>query len=141
VARPKLAVQHFVACALIKPMRLGREFAYQLSGVSYVFDVPSDREWPVRLDYLCLFVRFFNGIGTQNFDVDLVWLDSPDGTEEVFFFPEFEVHFGTSRGVASRNFPVAAARFPGPGCYEFRLRASGKVHILAREEIEIRRQI
>lgn len=139
MARARLAVQHFVACATIEPIRVAQEFAYRLSGVSYSYRIGSNREWPARLDSLWLFVRFFGGARTQYFDIDLAWLDGPAGEAEVCSFPDFRVQFGNGPAVASRAFPVSAARFPGPGRYEFQLRLAGSPRILARERILIRR--
>jgi hypothetical protein len=139
VARAKFVVQHFVACATIEPMQLGGEYAYRLGGVTYIHTVPADREWPVRLDDLSLYVRLRNGNGTYLFDVDLVWLDGSTGVEEICTFSEYRVQFGKRLSVASRAFSVKFGSFPGPGRYRFRLRLNGSDQILAEETIRIRR--
>ena len=140
MARSKLAVQHFVACAKMEPTAIGLNDPYILFGVSYAYGVVADREWPAKLDELWLFVRFFNGIRTRSFEVDVVWLDGPNGTVDVCTIPDFEVHFAIDVPVASRAFHVARVRYPGPGRYMFCLRRSGRRRVLAREYIEIRRQ-
>jgi len=140
MARPSLSVQHFVACASIQPTSEGTNYPYNLIGISYVYGIPARTEWPAKLSDLWLFVRFFYGTKSRSFDVDVVWLDGPDGEAEVCTIPDYEVNFGTNQSVASRAFHVANVRFPGLGRYTFCLRPTGKRQVLAREFIEIQRQ-
>jgi len=108
-------------------------------GVVYTFEVPGHREWPVRLDDLYLFVRVINGRGTHIFEVDTLWLDGPEGEEEIGTYTDFQVQFADKEAIESRGFRVPGVRYPGPGHYQFRLREAGSKVILARENIRIRR--
>lgn len=137
MARPKFHVQHFLACPDVVATRAVPDSPYTLRDVSYHFDVPASQEWPVRLDELWLYVRFFNGRGTGYFAVDVAWVDSPDGVEEVCSFDPIAVVFPTDP-VHNRAWRVSTVWYPGPGRYRFRLRRSGRRGVLAAEHINIR---
>lgn len=139
MAGSRLRVQHLVACPFVAVGRAAAGNPYTLRDVGYYFDVPADREWPVRLDDLWLYVRFFDGRGAQDFAVGVWWLDAPGGPQLVCEFDPLVVRFPPGDAVHSRVWRVAAVRYPGPGCYEFRLRRSGRPRVLAEEFIHIRR--
>jgi hypothetical protein len=134
----RLRVQHFLACPSVTVARAAAGNPYTLRDVGYHFDVPAGREWPVRLDDLWLYVRFFDGRGTRDFAVGVWWLDAPGRPLLVCEFDPLVVRFPPGDSVHSRVWRVAAVRYPGPGRYEFRLRRSGRRRALAREFINIR---
>jgi hypothetical protein len=136
----RFAVQHFVACASVAVVQAGVNNPYTLRDVVYAYLVPADQEWPVRLADLWLFSRFFHGIGTREFAVQVVWLDGPSGAEEVCEFRGIMVQFPAGEPVHSRAWRVAAVRYPGPGRYAFRLRDGRTGRVLSREYIELRKQ-
>jgi hypothetical protein len=135
----KFGVQHFIACPTILVVRAAPDNPYTLRDVSYHFDIPADQEWPVRLDDLWLYVRFFNGRGVRNYAIDVTWLDAPNQQRTVCTFDPIAVRFPRADSVHSRAWRVAAVRYPGPGRYRFRLRRSGRRRVLAEEFIDIRR--
>ena len=128
----------FVACPDVVVARVAPDNPYTLRDVSYNFDVPPEQEWPIRLRELWLYVRFLNGRGTWCFAVDVAWLDSPSGRQEICSFDPLAVPFPADP-VHSRALPVSAVRYPGPGRYRFRLRRSGTTRVLAEECINLRR--
>lgn len=138
MVRPKFSVQHFLACSDVVVVRVAPDNPYTLRDVSYNIDVPPEQEWPIRLNELWLYVRFFNGRGTRYFAVDVAWLDSPSGVQEICSFDPMTVPF-PSDPVHSRALRVSSVRYPGPGRYRFRLRRSGKARLLAEEYINLRR--
>jgi hypothetical protein len=138
MAKLKFHVQHFIACPDIVVVRAAPDNPYTLRDVSYNYDVPADQEWPIRFDEFWLYVRFFNGRGTRHFAVDVAWLDSPSGLEEICSFEPLTVPF-PGDPVHSRALRVGAVRYPGPGRYRFRLRRHGRKQVLAEEYINLRR--
>lgn len=138
MARPKFHVQHFVACPAAVVVQAAPDNPYTLEDVRYHFDVPNDQEWPVRLDDLWLYVRFFNGRGTKFFAIDVTWLDPPVGEVDVCTFDPVAIAF-PAEPVHSRVVRVGAVRYPGPGRYRFRIRRSGWRRALADEYINLRR--
>lgn len=139
MARSRLRVQHLMACPSVAVARAAPGNPYTLRDVGYYFDVPADQEWPVRLDDLWLYVRFFDGRGTRDFAIEVWWHDAPGGSVLVCDFDPLVVRFPPGDAVHSRVWRVAAVRYPGPGRYEFRLRRSGGQRTLAEEFIHIRR--
>ena len=138
MANRTFRVQHLVACPDVVVTHVAPDNPYTLRDVSYNFDIPPEREWPIRLDGLWLYVRFFNGRGTRYFAVDVAWLDSPSGLQEICSFDPLTVPFPADP-VHSRVLWVGAVRYPGPGRYRFRLRRSGRKRVLAEEFINLQR--
>jgi hypothetical protein len=139
MAKARFHVQHFIACPTVLVVRAAPDNPYTLRDVSYYFDVPADQEWPVLLDDLWLYVRFFNGSGVRDFAVDVSWLDGLTGPVEICTFDPIIVRFPPADHVHSRAWRVAAVRYPGPGRYRFGLRRSGRQRMLAEEFIAVRR--
>jgi hypothetical protein len=139
VSRSRLAVQYLIACLGVEVDRAAPENPYTLRGVSYVYEIPGDAEFPVRLDDFWLFARFYNGSGVREVVLEVTWLDGPDGEQEVCDFPPLMVRFRTGQSVVSRAWRVSAVRFPGNGRYVFRLRPARGNRILFQEYIELRR--
>jgi hypothetical protein len=137
MAKLKCRVQHFIACPDIVVVQAAPDNPYTLRDVSYHFDVPAEQEWPIRFEEFWLYVRFFNGRGTRYFAVDVAWLDSPSGRQEICSFDPLTVLFPADP-VHSRALRVDAVRYPGPGRYRFRLRSSGRKAVLAEEYINLR---
>jgi hypothetical protein len=138
MAKLRVHIQHFIACPDIVVVRAAPDNPYTLRDVSYHYDIPPDREWPIRLEELWLYVRFYNGRGARDFAVDVAWLDSPSGIQEVCCFDPVTVRFPADP-VHSRAWRVSAVRYPGPGRYRFQLRRSGSTQVLAEEYINLRR--
>ena len=140
MAKPKFHVRHFVACPDVVVIRAAPDNPYTLRDVSFNFDIPSEQEWPIRLDELWLYVRFSNGRGTRYFAFDVTWLDSLAGRQEICSFDPLTVPF-PAEPVHSRALRVSAVRYPGSGRYRFRLRRSGMKRVLAEEYINLRRLV
>src|SRR5205085_6516795 len=104
--RPTLTVQHFIACSSVVVRNVGPQNPYTLKDVCYFIEVPADREWPVRLDDFWLFARFFNGRGLKEFAIEVIWLDGPDGEEEICEFAPIAVRFPTGDSTLSRAWRV-----------------------------------
>ena len=52
---------------------------YDLFGVTYVHRVPVGTVTIDPIDRVDMFARFFNGRGTWEFEVEVVWVDGADG--------------------------------------------------------------
>jgi hypothetical protein len=140
MAGPKLSVKHFIACRRIVTERAALDNPYTLVDVSYGYEVPADREWPVRFDELWLFVRFYNGSSTHRFTVSVWWHDGPgDEVRDVAHF-DVTVRFPVGVRVLSRGWNVSAVWYPGPGRYQFRLTDDRTGRMVADEWITVRRQ-
>jgi hypothetical protein len=139
MAKRRLTVQHFIACPDIRVVRAAPDNPYTLRDVSYYYDVPGDQEWPVRLDDLWLYVRFFGGRRTRAFGVDVRWLDAPNRPQLICEYDPLVVYFRPGETVHSRAWRFGTIRYPGPGRYHFRLRRSDDdTRTLANEYISIR---
>ena len=134
MARPRFAVQHFLACPTVEIDRAELGNPYTLREVRYNFAVPAEQEWPVRLPDLWLYARFFNGQGTREFTIQVDWFDRK---EEVCEYLGIRVVFPPQLSVHSRVWRLVNVRYPGPGRYRFRLRDGKSRMILATEYINL----
>jgi hypothetical protein len=123
-----------MACPSVEIERAELDNPYTLREVRYNFAVPADQEWPVRLSDLWLYVRFFNGIGTREFTIQVDWFDRK---EEVCEFLDIRVVFPHQLSVHSRVWRLNNVRYPGPGRYRFRLRGGTSRKVLATEYINL----
>lgn len=139
MAKPRFAVQHFVACPGVEVQSVAIENPHTLRDVNYTFEVPAEREWPVRLDDFWVYARFFNGIGRREFSVQVHWLDARLKPVEVCEFLGINVVFPVGYSVISRAWRFDSIRFPGPGRYLLRLRDGVSRRVLAREFIQLRK--
>jgi hypothetical protein len=138
MAKPRFAVQHFIACPAVEAAFAGPGNPYTLRDVSYTFDVSGNHEWPVRLDGLWVFVRFVNVGRVRRVGIRVEWLDDPAGPSEVCEFPPWAVRPPANEPVLDRAWRVDAVRFPGLGRYAFEM-LDARRRPLAREFIRLRR--
>ena len=88
------SVHHFVVTEVTKP-RSPSWRRSDLFGVSYWLDVPEDTEFPKTHARLQVFTRFYlQKAKPTEFQVRVIWLDRPDGTEvQIGLFGLFVVAF------------------------------------------------
>lgn len=122
MSRAGLSVQHFVASlqARVVPPAAPDNF-YDLLGVGYKHVVPPDAEAPWKIDLLDLFARFVSGAGTAEFEIELTWLDAPEGRRRIDSFGPYTVAFRPNEEVRDTMFRIRRVPFHGPGRYRFRL--------------------
>ena len=78
-------------------------------------------EWPVRLEELWLYARFYNGIGRRSLTIGVFWTDSPAGRDPAVAFYPAEMAFPEAVPVLDWSWNVSNVRYPGPRLYVFRL--------------------
>jgi hypothetical protein len=150
MARPKFAVQHFMACLNAAwEGSPGPDTAHTLEGVTYAYGVPPDTEFPIRLEELWFYARLFllNGVGgTRHFTVDTIWSDAPGGDRVVRSDTVTPVTFRPNHPVVNRPWVIRPVEFPGLGRYEFQLFcelrhwSGSRKQRVAREFIRIERR-
>lgn len=120
--RNRVTVQHFVACieARVVPP-VGPHNFYDLLGVGYKHMVPPDAEPPWEIDLLDHFVRFVSGVGKAEFEIELVWLDAPEGRRRIDFFGPYTVAFRPTDQIRDTMFRIRRVPLDGAGRYRFRL--------------------
>jgi hypothetical protein len=134
----RFAVQHFLTCARATAATPAPGTPHTLHEVGYTRAVPADREWPVRLDGLAVYARFFNPRSIDEFTIQVVWLDAPEGRREVCEYRDLVVR-GRDRHALGWVWGLSVTRFPGPGRYVLRLRRLGTRRVLARDYLEVTR--
>ena len=134
---PEAVVKYMVACARTTHPSDSSHEEYTLHEVRYYFDIPANREWPVQLDRLWLFVRFYTEAEALSLTLALDWLDAPGGEVGVGYF-DWQVAFNPADLVHDRVWNVSTMRYPGQGQYRFRLTDDATGDILADEYIFIR---
>jgi hypothetical protein len=139
MAKPKVRVQHLVVCPSATVGRAGPLNPYTLHDVCYVYEIPADAEFPVLVPELWLYVRFFDGVGSQTFGVDVVWLDAPGGEAGTCSYALPVVPFGPTPVVLERAWRLNQVRLEGPGRCEFRLHRGLSRRVLGSDFIEVRR--
>jgi hypothetical protein len=143
MARPKIRVQHFLACRGVEVEgSVEPDNPYTLRTVKYGYSVPADTEFPGELEEVWVFCRLLNlngGTGRVEFVVEVVWIDGPNGEELTCYFPGLTAFFPPGETVLSRAWRFARIRVPGQGRYEFRLRAGRRDRLVAQEFIQIER--
>lgn len=144
MARPKVRVQHFLACrgasveGLVSPSN-----PYTLNGVSYLFRLAADVEFPTTLSDAWVYCRVINDRADARrveFAVEVVWLDGRDGEELTSYYPGINVTFRDGDPVTSRVWKLPYLRLFGEGRYELRLRSGRRSRLVAREFIRIERE-
>lgn len=131
----EFAVKYLVICSRVEHSA-GLGSPYSLREVRYSLEVPPDREWPVRLDELWVFVRFYNGTESRRFTLAVVWLDSPGGEIDIAYF-DLAGYFREGQHVMDRGWNVSVVRYPGR--YVFRLTDDVTGDVLADDYVQIRR--
>jgi hypothetical protein len=149
MARPKFYAKHFVACQNAGwDGPAGPDTARTLEGVNFLWDVPSDTEFPFEMAEFWLYARLVRTgptVGERELKLELWWHDSPDGLIRLAARPLGPVRFTTERPVVNRAWVMRPLQFPGEGLFEFRLltnrRRSWVTHVrqVANEYIRLRR--
>ena len=137
----EFAVKYLVACRRVEVTQPVSRSEYTLHDVAYAFDIPSDREWPARIDELWLFVRFYNGEGTKRFTLSVFWLAPPTGGEVDIAHYDLVVRFPPDTIGLNWAWNVSRLQFPGQGRYVFRLSDDENGELLADEHVLIRREV
>lgn len=135
----RFAVQHFVACVRASVMQPAANNPYTLHDVGYYRMVPAAHEWPVRLDGLAVYACFYNPRRIDEFTIQVVWLDAPDGRREVSEYRDLVVRARPGFDVLGWTWGLSVTRFPGGGRYALRLRRAGERPVLAQDFIDVRR--
>ena len=119
MARPKIRVQHFLACRGAEVEGLAEpDNPYTLRSVRYRQFVAPDIEFPTTLGDLWVYCRMVNlndGIGQIGFTVEVVWMDAPRGEELTCFYPELVTYFSPTEPVQSRAWRLPRVQVAGPG--------------------------
>jgi hypothetical protein len=120
--RRQLRVQHWVAClrAEVEPP-VGVNNFYNLLRVGYAHPISADTEFPWALPRLDMFVRFVEGTGTAEFEVEIVWLDAPEGMRPITTFGMLHVTFRRGEPVRDTTFRFLNVPIEGEGRYLIRL--------------------
>lgn len=149
MARPKLAVKHFVVCrAASWEGPPGPRTPQTLEGVCHRIGVTPGVEWPFEVGELWTYLRVFNmnsGEAVIPFYLALIWNDAPGTPRRMWTRPFARITFRVSRGVVELTRSVRGIAFPGPGWYEFRLSREVRLKwktrrlIVARESILVQR--
>ena len=118
------AIHHWILCrsAVVEsPAKLMNQ--YSLFGVGFRFAVESQvgprTTFPKPLDSLCIFARFYGGLGTRAFEIQVAWLDGIGSFEEtiVEVYGPFTVHFREHESVRDYVFTLRNVPILGPGRY------------------------
>ena len=141
MARRVYTVQHFIACSEVSVALAGPDSPYTIRDALFIYNVPADREWPVRLDELWVFARFMNLDRPREFYVRVVWMDAIGGEDEVSAFPPWVVRPHPGKAAVDRGWRIDATPFPGPGRYRLELCTEPGDRVLANEYIQIRRAL
>lgn len=142
MARPKFAVQHFLACLSVRWEGLPPpQPPITLEGVSYIYRVPPGTESP-EFEEFWLYARLFltNGVdGTRKFTIDVA---GPD--KRVFLRKQVgTIRFSAANPVLNFAWPIRPIQFVTLGEYELRLlceertRRGAKNKLVATEYIRI----
>src|SRR5262245_53482844 len=103
MARPKLAVKHFIVCQAVSWQGApGPHTPRTLEGVCYRLGVPRGAEPPFEVGELWSYLRVFNmnaGEATIPFYLALIWNDAPGSPQRVWTRPYASLPFRASRGV------------------------------------------
>jgi hypothetical protein len=144
MARPKVYVQHLVAClnaAWDGPAAL--RTSRTLERVGYWYAVPPDAEFPFEGLEFWVYARLYRRnsvIGVRDFALEVFWHDSPAGVVQVGGRSLGSVRFSAQHSVVSAAWPVRPLVFPGEGLAE-RNRPWGTERTPLRSEfIRIERQ-
>lgn len=141
MARPKIRVQHFLACRSVEvegPVCLDNP--YTLRTVKFCYELPPDQEFPTNAADFWIFCRLINenrGIGRVELSVEVIWLDGPRGERLTSYYPGLMVYFREGETVTSRVWRLSRVVFPGRGRYDVRLRSGRFNRLLASEFIQI----
>jgi hypothetical protein len=123
MARP-LRVQHWLRTlgTRVQPP-VSADNPYDLFGVSYVHPAPGGDGPIPPIPRVDMFTRFFHGVGAWEFEVEVIWVDGPDGSELVANYGPQPVTFRPTERVRDFVFVLRHVPLPGAGRY--------RIHLLA----------
>ena len=96
---------------------------YSLLGVGFRLAVELESIFPKPIDSLCVFARFYGGLGNREFEIQVTWLDGLGDSEEtnVEVYGPFTVHFREDESVRDYVFSLRNIPILGTGRYALRL--------------------
>jgi hypothetical protein len=112
---------------------------YELLGVGHVHTFAADVEFPAVIPELNMFARFVNGAGVKQFEVEVLWLDAPEGERLVNYYPPYQVTFRPNEPLRDYVFRLANIPVGGTGHHAIRLfwsRRRGRT-VLANEYFDV----
>ena len=118
----RLFVQHWIACLdsqAVPPV--GVNNFYNLLGVGHVHTFAGDVEFPAVIPELDMFARFVNGTGVRQFEVEVFWLDAPEGERLVNYYPPYQITFRSNEPLRDYAFRLANIPVGGAGLHSIRL--------------------
>ncbi|MBN9122408.1 MAG: hypothetical protein J0I06_25245 [Planctomycetes bacterium] len=112
----RLTVQHWIACleARVVPP-VGVNNFYELLGVGYVHTFAGDVEFPAVVPELNMFARFVNGKGVAQLEIEVFWLDAPEGERLVNYYPPYQITFRQNEPLRDFVFRLANVPVCGTG--------------------------
>jgi hypothetical protein len=141
--KPKIRLQHFIACSNILWEGLpGPKTSRTLEGVNHRVSFPPDTEPPLVIKYLWFYARLFRvnrEIGTLRFRLEIQWYDHPNGEETYQHWDLDPVIIRGNGGVVNVAWLVRDLSLPGWGWYGFKLllirkRFGVEHHVFLRED-------
>jgi hypothetical protein len=141
MARTRLVVPHFLACTKSRAIRpVGPTNAYVLKGVSHYFSLPRGATFPNefrRLDFYC---RCYHGRGTRDFELEIQWIDGPNGRQRINVYGPFKIRFRPGEPARDWVVRVTGLPVPGEGRYVARLKVlkTTTAKLLAAEYFHVR---
>jgi hypothetical protein len=138
----RFGVQHWVAClgaAVVPPV--GVNNFYNLFGVGHVHTYAGDVEFPAVIPELNMFVRFVNGTGVMQFEVELVWFDVSGGARVVENLGLQQVTFRSGESLRDVVFRFWNVPIAGTGSYAVQLsqHRSRRLRVFANEYFSVER--
>ena len=118
----RLSVQHWIAClgARVVPP-VGVNNFYNLFGVGHVHTFAGDVEFPAGIPGVNIFARFLNGTGVARLEVDVLWIDAPEGERLVNYYPPYQITFRPNEPLRDYVFRLANVPVGGTGRHSIRL--------------------
>ncbi len=123
----RLVVQHWIAClkARVIPPVGTRNF-YDLLGVGHFHTFAGDVEFPAVIPELNMLARFVDGTGVGRFEIEVFWLDAPEGERSVNYYPPYQVTFRPNEPLRDYVFRLWNVPVVGAGRYSVRLFRTGR---------------
>jgi hypothetical protein len=122
VMKPRLRVHHWIAALEARAIPpVGASNFYELLGVGHTHTFAADVEFPAAIAELNLFARFVNGSGVGHFEVEVYWLEAPEGERLVNYYPPYQVTFRPNEPLRDYVFRLANIPIGGVGWHSVRL--------------------
>lgn len=137
----RLAVQHWIAClgAQVEPPAGVNNF-YNLLGVGHVHTFAGDVEFPAVIPELSMFARFVDGTGVAHFEMQVIWLDAPEGERVIDGIGPLQITFRPGEPLRDTVFRFRNLPIDGTGRYALRLHqllSRGRSRELANEYLSV----